>query len=72
VHHALLIVHLPLAALSGEVESPEGPGNGSVGVGVISVGAIVLGWVGLFALWWFVFRDKERARRKRKDDPPPR
>jgi hypothetical protein len=71
VHPVLLILHLPLAALSGEVESPEGPGNGSVGVGVISVASIALGWVGLFALWWFVFRDKERARRRKRKDPPP-
>jgi nitrogen fixation-related uncharacterized protein len=25
---------------------------------VLLVGAIVIGWVGLFALWWFGFRGK--------------
>ena len=25
---------------------------------VLLVGAIVIGWVGLFALWWFAFRGK--------------
>jgi hypothetical protein len=68
VHVALTTLALTLAELSGEVESPEAPGKGSVGVGVISVASIALGWVGLFALWWFVFRDKERS--KRKKDPP--
>jgi hypothetical protein len=69
VHTALLAVHLLLAAASGEVESPEGA-EGGVGVGIVSVAAVALGWVGLFALWWFVFRDKDR--RKHKKDPPAR
>lgn len=67
MHAAQLILHIPLA-IAGEVESPEAPGNGGVGVEILSFGSIVLGWVAIFALWWFVFRDKER--RKRKKDPP--
>lgn len=70
MHLALAILQIPLA-LSGEVESPEGTGSG-VGVGVLSVASIAIGWVGLFALWWFVFRDKERARRKKRREDPPR
>jgi len=67
MHGAHMLLSLPLATLGGEVESPEGTGSG-VGIGVISVASIVIGWVGLFALWWFVFREK--ARGKRRKDPP--
>jgi len=58
----LAIVQLPLA-LGGEAAGGE-----NVGLGVLSVASIALGWVALFALWWFVFRNKERG--KRKKDPP--
>ncbi len=47
-------------ALDGEAE-----GANSTGLGIISVVSIAIGYVGLFALWWFVFRDKSRARRKK-------
>ena len=59
-----LLHSLPLA-LGGEVEPSGGSG---VALGIISVVSIVLGYLLLFALWWFVFR--ERARSKRKKDPP--
>ena len=65
-----ILVHVPLAALSGEVESPEGPESSGIGPGVISVAAIAIVWIGLFALWWFVFRDKDRGRRNKRGDPP--
>jgi hypothetical protein len=58
------LASLPLA-LDGEAE-----GSGNVGLGVISVVSIVAGYVGLFALWWFVFRDRSRSRRKK--DPSDR
>jgi hypothetical protein len=70
MHLALTILHLPFLELSGEVESPEGPGNGGVGVGILSVASIAIGWVAIFALWWFVFRDKARSRRRKRRDPP--
>lgn len=70
MHLAHLIAHIPLAAASGEVESPEGNGPGSVGVQILEFGSIVLGWVVLFALWWFIFRDKTRARRRKRREPP--
>jgi hypothetical protein len=54
-----LAISLPLA-LGGEAES-----SNSTAIGVISVLSIVLGYVGLFALWWFVFRDKSRSKRKK-------
>ena len=34
---------------------------------MISVVSIVLGYVGCSALWHFVFRDKSRSRRKRRE-----
>lgn len=49
---------LPLA-LGGEAET-----SNNTGIAVISVASIVLGYVGLFALWYFVFRDKSRSKRK--------
>lgn len=63
MHVALLILPLPLA-LNGEATG----GGESIGLGIISVVSIVIGYVVLAALWYFVFRDKSRARRKK--DPP--
>lgn len=54
-----LAISLPLA-LGGEAES-----SNNVGIGVISVASIAIGYVGLFALWYFVFRDKSRSKRKK-------
>jgi len=59
VHPAGLLI-----ALGGEAGSGD-----SVGIGVLSVASIVIGWVSLFALWYFVFRDKERPKRRKR---PPR
>jgi hypothetical protein len=56
-HLAGLAAWLPLA-LDGEAETAS-----STGLGIISVVSIGLGWIGLFALWYFVFRDKSRAGR---------
>lgn len=58
-HLASLAAALPMA-LDGEAET-----TGNTGLGVISVLSIAIGYVGLFALWWFVFRDKTRSRRKK-------
>jgi hypothetical protein len=55
-----LVVRLPLA-LGGEAE-----GANNIGLGLISLVSIVLGWLALGALWWFVFRDKERSKRKKR------
>jgi hypothetical protein len=55
-----LSLHVPMA-LGGEAE-----GANSTSIGVISLVSIVLGWVGLAALWWFVFRDKSRSKRKKR------
>jgi hypothetical protein len=58
-HAAALALSLPIA-LGGEAE-----GANSTGLGVISLVSIVGGWVLLAALWWFVFRDKTRSKRKK-------
>jgi hypothetical protein len=58
-HLASLISSLPMA-LGGEAESAN-----STGLGIISVVSIGLGYVGLFALWFFVFRDRSRSKRKK-------
>jgi hypothetical protein len=55
-----LTLNVPMA-LGGEAE-----GANSTGLGVISLVSIVLGWVFLAALWWFVFRDKTRSKRKKR------
>jgi hypothetical protein len=59
MHALATAITLPLA-LDGESVT----GN-NTGVGVITVVSIVFGYVLLGALWWFVFRDKARSRRKR-------
>jgi hypothetical protein len=58
-HLASVIYSVPMA-LGGEAET-----SSNVGLGVISVASIAVGYVGLFALWWFVFRDKSRSKRKK-------
>ncbi len=52
-------VSVPMA-LGGEAET-----SSSTGLGVVSVASIALGYVGLFALWFFVFRDRTRSKRKK-------
>jgi hypothetical protein len=58
-HLASLVLSLPIA-LGGEAET-----SNNIGLGVISVVSIALGYVGLFALWYFVFRDKSRSKSKK-------
>jgi hypothetical protein len=57
-HLTSLILSLPIA-LGGEAET-----SNNLGLGVLSVVSIAVGYVGLFALWFFVFRDKSRSKRK--------
>jgi hypothetical protein len=58
-HLASLALSLP-HALDGEAET-----TGNVGLGVISIVSVVLAYIGLFALWYFVFRDRARSKRKK-------
>ena len=59
MHIATLILSLPLA-LDGESVT----GN-NTGLAVISVVSIACGYVVLAALWYFVFRNKARAKREK-------
>lgn len=54
-----VMASLPLA-LGGESVT-----NNSTGLAIISVVSLVVGYLALFALWYFVFRDKSRSKRKR-------
>ena len=56
-HLASAVSWLPLA-LDGEAETAN-----NTGLGIISDASIALVWIGLFALWYFVFRDKSRSKR---------
>jgi hypothetical protein len=58
-HLASLVLSLPIA-LGGEAET-----SNNLGLGIISVVSIAVGYVGLFALWYFVFRDKSRSKRNK-------
>jgi uncharacterized membrane protein len=58
---AVLLHHLPLG-LDG-----ESAGNNNTGLAIISVVSMAGGYLLLFGLWWFVFRDKSRARRRERD-----
>ncbi len=58
-HLASVSLSLPIA-LGGEAET-----SNNLGLGVLSVVSIAVGYVGLFALWFFVFRDKSRSKRKK-------
>jgi hypothetical protein len=55
-----LAVNLPLA-LDGESASS----GDSTGIAILSVVSMALCYLLLAGLWYFVFRDKARARRKR-------
>ncbi len=61
---AVLLHHLPLA-LDGESAN-----DNNTGLAVISVVSMAAGYLLLAGLWWFVFRDKARARRRERDKHP--
>lgn len=63
MHLADLAHALPLA-LDGESEA----GNNTA-IGIISVVSIASGWILLFCLWYFVFREKARAKRRKGSSP---
>ncbi len=52
-------------ALDGE----SAAGSDSTGIAIIALVSMVSGYVLLAALWWFVFRDRSRSRRRRKGGP---
>jgi hypothetical protein len=53
------VLSMPLA-LGG-----ESAGGETTGIAVISVVSIIAGYLLIAALWYFVFRDRARARRRR-------
>jgi peptidoglycan/LPS O-acetylase OafA/YrhL len=59
-----LILALPLA-LDGEAVSAN-----NTGIAVLAAVSMLACYIGLAALWYFVFRDKARGKRK-KGSPPP-
>jgi hypothetical protein len=58
---ALALIRIPLA-LDGESAA-----NGSTGLAAISIVSMIFGWLLIAGLWWFVFRDKARARRRERE-----
>jgi uncharacterized membrane protein YciS (DUF1049 family) len=62
LHLVASLLHLLPVALDG-----ESAGQSSTGLAVISVVSMVFGWLLIAGLWWFVFRDKARARRGERD-----
>jgi hypothetical protein len=60
---ATLLLALPLA-LDGESAN-----TGNTAIGVISVVSIVSGYLLLAALWFFVFREKAREKRRKGSSP---
>jgi len=61
MHLALLLIRLP-PALDG-----ESAGNGNAALAAISIISMIFGWLLVAGLWWFVFRDKARARRRERN-----
>jgi hypothetical protein len=61
---AHVLAAIPLA-LDGESAN-----SSNTALAVISVVSMVFGYVLLACLWHFVFRDKARARARRRKDPP--
>jgi len=60
---ASLIASIPFA-LDGEAIT-----SNNTGIAVIAVISMAAGYVLLFALWYFVFREKARAKRDDRDSP---
>ncbi len=44
--------------------------SGGTALNVVLVGAMVLGYVVVFALWWFVFRTPRSKRSDKRPDEP--
>jgi hypothetical protein len=60
--HALAILHVLPVALDGESADQS-----NTGIAVISVVSMAFGYLLLVGLWYFVFRDKARAKRRGRD-----
>ncbi len=62
--HVLALLHVLPVALDGESANQS-----NTGLAVISVASMVFGYLLIAGLWYFVFRDKARARRRERDGP---
>ncbi len=58
------LAHMATAILALDGESVDA---NNTALGVISVVSIVFGWLLIFALWHFVFREKARTKRRKGD-----
>jgi hypothetical protein len=54
-----------LAGLVLGLDGESSAAGNSTGIAIISLVSIVSGYVLLFCLWYFVFREKARTRRKK-------
>jgi hypothetical protein len=62
--HILALLHFLPVALDGESANQS-----DTGLAVISVASMIFGYLVIAGLWYFVFRDKARARRRERDRP---
>ena len=60
--HLLTLLHALPVALDGESATQS-----NTGLAVISVASMVFGYLLIAGLWYFVFREKARARRRERD-----
>jgi hypothetical protein len=60
--HVLALLHFLPVALDGESANQS-----NTGLAVISVVSMVFGYLLIAGLWYFVFREKARARRRERD-----
>ena len=70
----IALAHLAVAALAlpPALDGESSASGNSTGVAIISLVSIVFGYVLLFCLWHFVFREKARTRSRRKKDASER
>jgi hypothetical protein len=55
-----------LGALVLALDGESAGDSNSTGIAIIALISMVSGYVLLAALWWFVFRDRSRSRRRRE------
>jgi hypothetical protein len=63
---SVLAANLVPLALGGEAAA--GTGGDGTAIAVVSVVSIVGGYLLLFALWWYVFSDRAKAKRREPPD----
>ncbi len=61
-----MTLHAAATALVLALDGESVSSSNSTGIAVIALVSMVSGYVLLAALWWFVFRDRSRSRRRRE------